>query len=518
IFPSAAVGVASRRRRESSPFFPLFFSPMASYLFALPPLLFKPHPDPPPGKPSTDLREGLVFVEPPNPPDPPDLAATFTYSLFSAAVVFNPPTVPLFHLDLGFQRLVLELAFLVSSRDSLLTLGCPPSAVCSPPVLLPSLHLESIDAASPPPRLEAFLSLPLPQGALCRKTKVMRLLVSCSVFNGAHGFTFSTMESVFLPLGGFLSLGGFVQDNTVCSCLDVASVELVSSRLSLVELESPTHTKRKNPIKSKLGKGYTYRQIQTDLIAFETCSSLISSIPSSLLCELLFETMDYDIRNKSGPPYGRPMYGPPSTSPSPASSHPMYAPSPSGYPKIGQQSGHGQPFFPPPERNSSFQHSSSPFPPSSSSSGLGIKVTLKPEYRITPPPHLLPRAGDIPRSGFQFDFGLEKKVLAEAEKDNPDWSKFGTENPPPANFPDPPTPSAGVDPVVMKYAASGLNREAVSIAVANYGDNPTKVQEFANGFTAIREMGFPTNAVADALFMFENDTEKALAHLLHGST
>jgi len=45
-----------------------------------------------------------------------------------------------------------------------------------------------------------------------------------------------------------------------------------------------------------------------------------------------------------------------------------------------------------------------------------------------------------------------------------------------------------------------------------------QVQEFANGFTAIREMGFPTNAVADALFMFENDTDKALAHLLHGSS
>lgn len=33
----------------------------------------------------------------------------------------------------------------------------------------------------------------------------------------------------------------------------------------------------------------------------------------------------------------------------------------------------------------------------------------------------------------------------------------------------------GVDPLVMKYTASGLNREAVNIAVANYGDNPTKV-------------------------------------------
>lgn len=65
--------------------------------------------------------------------------------------------------------------------------------------------------------------------------------------------------------------------------------------------------------------------------------------------------MDYDYRNKSGPSYPRPMYGPPSTSPSPASNHPMY-----GYPKIGQQTGHGQQFFPPPERNSSFQHNTSP--------------------------------------------------------------------------------------------------------------------------------------------------------------
>ncbi|XP_010442894.1 PREDICTED: uncharacterized protein LOC104725852 [Camelina sativa] len=221
--------------------------------------------------------------------------------------------------------------------------------------------------------------------------------------------------------------------------------------------------------------------------------------------------MDYDYRSKSGPSYPRPMYGPSSASPSPPSSnHPIYAPS--GYPKIGQQIGHGQQFFPPPERNPSFQHNSSP----STSSGLGIRVNLKPEYRITPPPQLLPRVGDIHRSSFQFDFGLEGKVLAEAEKDNPDWSKFGTENPPPAKFPEPSSSSVGVDPVVMKYA--GLNREAVNIAVANYGDNPTKVQEFANGFTAIREMGFPTNSVADALFMFENDTEKALAHLLHGSS
>ena len=34
---------------------------------------------------------------------------------------------------------------------------------------------------------------------------------------------------------------------------------------------------------------------------------------------------------------------------------------------------------------------------------------------------------------------------------------------------------ANSDPVVSKYIASGLSREVVTVAVANYGDNPTKV-------------------------------------------
>ncbi|WZZ39334.1 LOW QUALITY PROTEIN: hypothetical protein YC2023_035593 [Brassica napus] len=168
--------------------------------------------------------------------------------------------------------------------------------------------------------------------------------------------------------------------------------------------------------------------------------------------------------------------------------------------------------------------------------GLGIKVTLKPEHRITPPPPLLPRVGDITRSSFQFDFCLERKVLAEAEKDNllPHLLKlYHIINE--VGF-----PIQGVDPVVMKYA--GLSREVVNIAVANYGDNPTKLHlsyfhlshsihrstvvfwrytlssvsrvcKWVHGVKG-NGGGFPTNAVADALFMFENDTEKALSHLL----
>lgn len=45
-----------------------------------------------------------------------------------------------------------------------------------------------------------------------------------------------------------------------------------------------------------------------------------------------------------------------------------------------------------------------------------------------------------------------------------------------------------------------------------------QVKEFVNGFTALREMGFPPGSVAEALFMCDNDTNKALAHCLSGST
>lgn len=45
-----------------------------------------------------------------------------------------------------------------------------------------------------------------------------------------------------------------------------------------------------------------------------------------------------------------------------------------------------------------------------------------------------------------------------------------------------------------------------------------KVREFANGYTLLREMGFSSNSVAEALFMYDNDTDKAVAHFLNGSS
>ncbi|KAK7385042.1 hypothetical protein VNO78_30749 [Psophocarpus tetragonolobus] len=203
--------------------------------------------------------------------------------------------------------------------------------------------------------------------------------------------------------------------------------------------------------------------------------------------------MDYDFRSRP-PPYN-------SSSPT---AHQMY-------PKIAP---HGH-VTARPSHHHHLHHSS---PPSSSSPGLGIRVLIKPEYRITPPPHLLPNSGDIQRSNFQFDFGLERKILAEANKENPNWSKFGMENLP-SKATESASPKVSVsDPIVSKYIGMGLSREAVPIAVANYGDNPAKVQEFVKSYTLLREMGFSSTSVAEALVMYDNDTDKALAHFLSGSS
>lgn len=50
-------------------------------------------------------------------------------------------------------------------------------------------------------------------------------------------------------------------------------------------------------------------------------------------------------------------------------------------------------------------------------------------------PTLSPQVGDIPRSNFHFDFDFERRVLAEAEKENQNWSRLGMENIPSKNEP-----------------------------------------------------------------------------------
>ncbi|KAL9273368.1 hypothetical protein AKJ16_DCAP21400 [Drosera capensis] len=179
------------------------------------------------------------------------------------------------------------------------------------------------------------------------------------------------------------------------------------------------------------------------------------------------------------------------------------------YPRIGQSSGQPVARAPPYHTNA---------PAASPAPGTGIRVAIKPEYRITPPPQLSPQMVEIPRSNFQFDFDLERKALTELEKEHPNWSRLGLENLPSRSSDSKTSSIPTADPVVMKYIASGLNREAVPAAVANYGDNPAKVREFVNGYNLLREMGFSANNVVEGLLMFDNDTDKVLANFLNNST
>ncbi|KAF6172962.1 hypothetical protein GIB67_006338 [Kingdonia uniflora] len=214
--------------------------------------------------------------------------------------------------------------------------------------------------------------------------------------------------------------------------------------------------------------------------------------------------MDYDFRNKPGPSYDAqiPMHR--STVSNSSSSHGLY-------PRIGQ-TGHG--VIPPGVRSSSLHQIP---PPSSSSLGLGIRVAIKQEYLITPPPQLSTQVEDIPRSSFQFDFDFERRILAEAEKESQNWGRLGLDHVSPKTSQSFSSSGPGIDPIASKYIASGLSREAVSLAIANYGDNPTKVREFVNAYNVLREMGFQSNNVTEALAMYDNDTDKALAYFLNSS-
>ncbi|XP_031110360.1 uncharacterized protein LOC116014442 [Ipomoea triloba] len=149
----------------------------------------------------------------------------------------------------------------------------------------------------------------------------------------------------------------------------------------------------------------------------------------------------------------------------------------------------------------------------SSTVGIGIRVALKPEYRMTPLPHLSPQLEDVPRSVFNFEFDVERKILAEAKKDNPNCSELTLGNIPQERT-DQTDPGSSEDPIVNTYIASGLNREAVPLAVANYGDNPTKVKEFVEQYSRVKDMGFSSNDVAESLLLFHNDIDQALQHLL----
>ncbi|KAK1281901.1 hypothetical protein QJS10_CPB22g00069 [Acorus calamus] len=206
--------------------------------------------------------------------------------------------------------------------------------------------------------------------------------------------------------------------------------------------------------------------------------------------------MDYDFRNRTAP-----SYRPPSA---PASMYPRVG----GGQPVPHPGGRATAVPPPP-----LHHPSS----SAAPSGYGIKVMIKPEYRVTPPPQLSPQTAEVPRSTFQFDFDFEKKILALAEKENPNWSALAMQYQQP-KIPALASSSSSRDPVVSKYVSMGLDLEAVTLAVKHYGDNPAKVREFVKEFGVLREMGFSPNKVAEVLAMYDNDREKAVWHFLNGST
>lgn len=171
------------------------------------------------------------------------------------------------------------------------------------------------------------------------------------------------------------------------------------------------------------------------------------------------------------------------------------------YPHVAQPVGppHGRP--PPPV-------------PSNISSRISIKVALKPEYWLPPPPQLLPLVDDVPHSSFQFDFDLERRILEEAKKEGHSLTRSRWRVSSSSRIVEAIVVAPVEDPVVIKYTSTGLNKEAVALAIAAYGDVQTKVVDFVISYDVLREMGFEPDKIARALAMCDNDKERASAHLL----
>ncbi|KAH7434028.1 hypothetical protein KP509_07G097700 [Ceratopteris richardii] len=175
-------------------------------------------------------------------------------------------------------------------------------------------------------------------------------------------------------------------------------------------------------------------------------------------------------------------------------------PSPYAYPQLAQPVGppYGRP--PPPV-------------PTNAPNRTGIRVTLKPEYRLASPPELLPLMDEIPQSTFQFDFSVERRILEEARKESITFTGSSRRPSSLNRISEAASTGAAEDPVVSKYMSMGLNREAVVLAITTYGDVQTKVMDFVKSYERLREMGFQPAKIADALGRYDNDMERASAHL-----
>ncbi|CAJ2667552.1 unnamed protein product [Trifolium pratense] len=78
--------------------------------------------------------------------------------------------------------------------------------------------------------------------------------------------------------------------------------------------------------------------------------------------------------------------------------------------------------------------------------------------------------------------------------------------------------------VVAKIAGIELPQkqwpELIGSLLSNIHQIPAyfKVKEFVDGYTLLREMGFSSTSVTEALVMHDNDKDKALAYFLSGSS
>lgn len=140
---------------------------------------------------------------------------------------------------------------------------------------------------------------------------------------------------------------------------------------------------------------------------------------------------------------------------------------------------------------------------------MGVRVTIRPAYRVAPPVQLAPVPPDVAPSVVQLDFDLERSILRGANHDRHSESAAVR----PVQTVSSPPRTVDPNPSTARYRAMGLGGESLTLAMATYGDVQEKVVAFCPAYDMLREMGFAPEAVAGALAANGNDPERALAVL-----
>eukprot|EP00192_Tetraselmis_astigmatica_P025444 CAMPEP_0117650222 /NCGR_PEP_ID=MMETSP0804-20121206/1424_1 /TAXON_ID=1074897 /ORGANISM="Tetraselmis astigmatica, Strain CCMP880" /LENGTH=186 /DNA_ID=CAMNT_0005456079 /DNA_START=472 /DNA_END=1032 /DNA_ORIENTATION=- len=182
------------------------------------------------------------------------------------------------------------------------------------------------------------------------------------------------------------------------------------------------------------------------------------------------------------------------------------------YPSLNNPGG-----APPPPLNTTAMAAAAtnPYTPSTPTSGgsdARVRVEIASAYRSEPPVPLTSIESIPDSSNFQFDFEYERKVVKNADLKSEDPLEEMIGEGLGASEPHDPFLTA-----VNEYKQMGFPHDAACMAVGMYGIDGSQQDDaldFCKNYPRLKEMGFPPQTIAGALYMNKNDVQAATEQLM----